>query len=84
MAIYTKKNSDKIALCTTRIEPGCFLGDKIYKIIACLEKPRIFYVSELMADGAPEEIASVLGPIAHPEKASSPSVRPNAMPFSMP
>lgn len=71
MPIYAKKTSEKIILSTIRIDPDCFIGSKAVKFRASVEKPRIFYLMELIEDD-PGEITQVIGRILHPERTIRP------------
>lgn len=71
MPIYAKKTSEKIILSTIRIDPDCFIGSKVVKFRASVEKSRIFYLLELLEDD-PGEITRVIGRILHPERTIRP------------
>ena len=66
MPIYTKKTSEKIILSTIRIDPDCFVGNKVVKFRASAEKPRIFFLMELIEDD-PGEITQPVQHVLHPE-----------------
>ena len=71
MPIYAKKTSEKIILSTIRIDPDCFIGSKAVKFRASVEKPRIFYLMELLEDD-PGEITRAVQEVLHPERTIRP------------
>jgi hypothetical protein len=71
MAIYSKKTSERVIASTIRIDPDCFIGAKVAKFRASVEKPRVFYLMELIEDD-PGEITQVIGQILHPERTIRP------------
>lgn len=71
MPIYAKKTNEKIILSTIRIDPDCFIGSKVVKFRASVEKPRIFYLMELIEDD-PGEITQAVQEVLHPERTIRP------------
>jgi hypothetical protein len=62
MAIYTKlgKKLDNSAI---RIDGDCYVGDKVIQVRAVVEGehvPRLFYVTDLIADRGQREIDDVI------------------------
>lgn len=58
MAIYTKLGK-KVLEDTIRIDGDCYVGDKVIKIRAQVERERVarlLYVTDLLADGGKKEI----------------------------
>lgn len=71
MSIYAKKTSEKIIVSTIRIDPDCFIGSKAVKFRASVEKPRIFYLMELIEDD-PGEITQAVQQVLYPERTIRP------------
>ena len=71
MAIYSKKTSERIIASTIRIDPDCFIGAKVVKFRASVEKPRVFYLMELIEDD-PGEITQAISQVLHPERTIRP------------
>lgn len=67
MPIYAKKTSEKLIRSTIRIDPDCYIGGKVVKFRASVEKPRVFYLMELIEDD-PGEITQAVEQILHPER----------------
>src|SRR5215831_11118419 len=67
MPIYAKKTSEKLIRSTIRIDPDCYVGSKVVKFRAAVEKPRVFYLMELIEDD-PGEITQAVEQILHPER----------------
>jgi hypothetical protein len=58
VAIYTKLGK-KVLEDTIRIDGDCYVGDKVIKIRAQVERERVarlLYVTDLLADGGKKEI----------------------------
>lgn len=73
MSIYSKKTSERIICSTIRIDPDCFVGSKVVKFRASVEKPRVFYLMELIEDD-PGEITQAVQQLLHPEQTIKPLV----------
>jgi len=71
MAIYAKKTSEKILPSTIRIDPDCYIGAKVVKFRASVERPRLFYLMELIEDD-PGEITQAVQQVLHPERTIRP------------
>ena len=67
MSIYAKKTNERIIRSTIRIDPDCYVGNKVVKFRASVEKPRIFYLMELIEDD-PGEITQTVQQILPPER----------------
>lgn len=67
MPIYAKKTNERIIRSTIRIDPDCYIASKVVKFRASVEKPRVFYLMELIEDD-PGEITQAVQQILHPER----------------
>jgi hypothetical protein len=62
VAIYTK-HGKRVLADTIRIDGECYVADKVIKIRAVVEGeivPRLFYVTDLLADDGHREIHDVI------------------------
>jgi hypothetical protein len=62
MAIYTKLGK-KLGNNAIRIDGDCYVGDKVIKVRAVVDGehvPRLFYVTDLIADRGKQEIDDVI------------------------
>ena len=71
MPIYAKKTNERIIRSTIRIDPDCYVGNKVVKFRASVEKPRVFYLMELIEDD-PGEITHTVEQVLHPERTIKP------------
>lgn len=71
MPIYSKKNNEKIIISTISIDPDCYIGNTLVKFRASVDKPRVFYLRELVED-PPGEITRAIDAILHPEQTIRP------------
>src|SRR5215467_7517801 len=71
MPIYAKKTNERIIRSTICIDPDCYIGAKVVKFRASVEKPRLFYLMELIEDD-PGEITQTVEQVLHPESTIKP------------